>query len=143
MIVRATFGCLLLVLAGLNALISFNGDTCSQNSPDSLFGFVVTLPLNIAGMALLAWKPRSIAVIVAIVIPVLLAIPYTLDTARLLAGTPACTILTGTPDWEPSGEEAVFMAGWGASVLIFWLGLAYALLGGYRPVHDRDADDRT
>ncbi len=138
---RAILASVLLTLAGFNALLAFNVDTCTQNAPDSLLGFILTLPLNVAGMALLGWKPKRLAVVLAAIIPVILALPYTMGTLELLNGAPACTIITGDPTWEQSGEEGLFKAGWGACVAIFWLGLAYALLGGYRPRNDRDAKD--
>lgn len=138
---RAILACILLTLAGFNALLAFKVETCTQNAPDSLLGFIFTLPLNLAGMALLCWNPKRLAVVLAAIIPVLLALPYTMGTLALLKGAPACTIITGATTWEPSGEEGLFKAGWGACVAIFWLGLAYALLGGYRPRHDREADD--
>lgn len=141
MAVRAIPAFVLLTLAGFNGLIAFSADTCTQNSPDSLLAFIFTLPLNLAGMALLGWQPKRPAVAIAAIVPALLAIPYTMGTLELVSGAPACTVITGSPAWEPNGEEGLFIAGWGASALIFWLGLAYALLGGYRPRHDRDADD--
>lgn len=57
---------------------------------------------------------------------------------ELADGTPACTLITGSANWEHSGEEATFALGWGIAALIFWIGLAYALAGGYRPAHDTD-----
>lgn len=141
MAARAIAAFILLTLAGFNGLIAFSVDTCTQNAPDSLIGFIFTLPLNLAGMALLAWNPKRLAVALAAIIPALLALPYTMGTIELLSGAPACTVLTGETTWEPSGEEGLFKAAWGACVLIFWLGLAYALLGGYRPRYDRDAEN--
>lgn len=135
---RAFAAFLVLTLAGLNGMIASAGDTCTQNSPDSLFGYIFTLPLNLLGIGLLCWKPTRWAVIIATVIPVLLALPYTRIAIDLASGTPACTILTGDPSWAMSGEETGFAIGWGLSALIFWMGLAYALSGGYRPAHDTE-----
>lgn len=135
---RAFAAFVVLTLAGLAGLLAGAGDTCSQNSPDSLFGYVFTLPLNLLGMALLCWKPRRGPVIVAAIVPVLLALSYTRIAFDLARGTPACTIITGEPGWDMSGAEAGFALGWGLSALIFWIGLAYALSGGYRPAHDTD-----
>lgn len=137
---RAVAAFPILTLAGLAGMLASAGDSCTQNSPDSLFGFVFVLPLNLLGMVLLCWKPRRWPVVFASAIPALLALPYTRAAIALAAGAPACTIVTGDTSWEMSGEETAFALGWGLSALIFWMGLAYALSGGYRPAHDTDAD---
>ena len=137
---RAALAFPILTLAGLTGLLAGVTETCTGNAPDSLFGFVITLPLNLAGMALLCWKPRRWPVIAVSLLPALLALSYTRVAILLAGGTPGCTIVTGNPAWEPSGEEVTFAIGWGLSAAIFWIGLAYALSGGYRPKHEQDAD---
>lgn len=135
---RAFAAFVILTLAGLTGLLAGAGGTCTQNSPDSLFAYVFALPLNLLGMALLCWKPRRWPVIIAAIVPALLALSYSRIAFELASGTPACTIITGDPGWDMNGEEAGFALGWGLSALIFWIGLAYALSGGYRPAHDTD-----
>lgn len=110
---RASAAFVILTLAGLNGLLAGAAETCTMNAPDSLMLFPVTLVRNLAGMGLLCWRPHRIATLAAAVLPALLALNYS-ATAVLLA------------------------LGWSAAAAIFWIGLAYALVGGYRPEHDAD-----
>ena len=137
MITRAVLAFVILTLGGLNALLAGSVETCTGNAADSLFGFVITLPLNMLGMALLGWRVPRIAVVIAAALPTVLALRYTLLAIELASGTPACTIITGDTHWEPGGDESTFALGWGAATLVFWIGLAVALVGGYRGPHDR------
>ena len=142
-ILRAVLAFVLLTLGGFNGLLAGSVETCTGNAPDSLMLFPITLALNTIGMLLLCWRPNRLAAGLAAAIPTLLALNYSSTAFLLATGTPACTIITGDPQWGLSGEEAFLAGGWGACALIFWIGLAYALSGGYRPAHDRNAEDYT
>lgn len=133
----ATFAAFaVLMLGGLLSLLAGAAETCTQNAPDSLYLFPLVLLLNLAGMAVLCWRPQPVAVMLAALLPAAMAVRYSLLALELAGGTPACTLITGDPAWEPSGNETVLALGWGATALIFWIGLAYALTGGYRPQDD-------
>ncbi|WP_370179155.1 hypothetical protein [Alteriqipengyuania sp.] len=139
-ILRAVLAFLILTLGGIFGWLAGVMETCTGNAPDSLLGFIITLPLNVVGVALLCWKPHRIAVILAGAIPVLLSFSYLSVALKLLAGIPACTIITGMDEWPPTGDETKLGFVWLATALILWIGLATALAGGYRGAHDRHDD---
>jgi hypothetical protein len=121
----------------MNGLLAWNIDTCTGNAPDSLFGGVITLPLNGAGMALLAWKPRPVPMTATVAVPALLAIPYAWTTAALThgyleRGMGACDMISQYGPWEPSGDEFFLIVLWLAAAAVFWLGLALAGSRAYR-----------
>ena len=140
-IVRAALACMILTLSGLNGLLAGTMETCTGNAPDSLLGFVISLPLNVIGVALLCWRPQRVAVLLAALIPALLSIPYMMLAMELLAGAPACTVITGNPEWPRTGEETTLGLAWLCTGLILWIGLAYAMAGGYRRDHDQADND--
>jgi len=133
---RAFTAFLLLMVGALNGLLAGMAETCTQNAPDSLWVFPVTLLCNVLGMALLCWRPNRLAVLAAAIVPAASALRYSMIALQLANGTPACTLITGSTAWEPSGGETTLAIGWGVTALIFWIGLAYALTGGYRPQDD-------
>lgn len=139
-LLRAAIAFALLMLGGLIGLLAQSGDSCTGNSPDSLYAFILVVPLNLAGMLVLGWKPRLGIVMAVSAIPAVLSLSYLSAAIALLTGTSACDLVSDFGPWEKSGEEMVFAAGWGISAAIFWLGLASAALRGYRAAHDRDAD---
>jgi|GEM_PF-5918097 len=139
-LLRAVAAFLILTLSGLFGFIAGIVETCTGNAPDSLLGFIVTLPLNLLGVALLCWRPNRVAVSLAAIIPALLSISYPIVAIKLLAGMPACTVITGTTEWAPTGNETMLGVAWMATALILWIGLATALAGGYRGRHDRNAN---
>lgn len=135
-------GCLLL-LAGLNGLLAWSVDTCTQNSPDAPFAGYISLVLNILGFTVLAWKAKPVATLCAAAVPIPLAVLYSGKWLQLIGGAPACTILTGDSSWEPSGDEQALILLWTCVVLSFWLGLAFALWRGYcgqRPIMKQELD---
>ena len=138
MIWRAIAAFIILMLAGLNGMLAGAVETCTGNTADSLFGFVLSLPLNFIGMALLGWRANRLVAVMVGLIPALFALDYTGTAIALASGTPACTVITGDATWPQSGEEAIFATGWGLTAAIFWIGLAVAVTGGYRPANDRD-----
>ena len=137
-ILRPLLGFAVLMAGALTALVMLASEECSEGVADALMAFVLVLPLNLIGMALLGWKPNRLAVLAAALVPAIVASGYTQIAWLLATGTPSCAITTGLSVWEPSGEEAAQAVGWGLSALIFWIGLATALAGGYRRADDRD-----
>jgi hypothetical protein len=136
-------GFVLLLLAGLNALIAWNVDTCTGNAPDSLYGVIFTLPLNALGIAALTWNTRPGPLLAAASVPVLPALYYTVRTLELtfgyLGGTmTACEAVSDYGPWEPSGDELHLIALWLSAVAVFWLGLAFA---GWRAYRSAEKDE--
>ena len=123
---------LVLLLAGLNGVLAWSADTCTQNSPDAPYAGIFTVVLNMIGIAMLAWKGRPVGTLVAASLAAPFALFYSGKWLQLIDGATACNILTGAGSWEPSGDEPRLVLLWTAAVLSFWLGLAFALWRGYR-----------
>ncbi len=123
---------MLLLLGGLNGLLSWTVDTCTGNSPDAPYAGILTLAFNIAGFAILAWQCSLIGTTAASIIPVLCAMQYSAKTAMLLGGAPACNLISEFGPWEFSGDEPALIKLWVLTVTTFWLGLAFALWRSYR-----------
>ena len=107
-------------------------ETCTGNAPDSLAAGWLVLPLNIVGFALLAQRPTLPGFILGGILPSVAAVSYTHQALLLLAGVPACGLISEYGPWEPSGEEASLGLLWLACSIVFWLGLALTLYRGYR-----------
>lgn len=138
MIWRALLAFAALMSGAFGSLVMLASESCSENVADALHAWVIVLPMNLLGMIVLGWRPNRIAVVLVAAIPALAAAACTHVAWLLATGVPACTITTGITAWEASGEETMLAMAWGLTAAIFWIGLAYALSGGYRPAHDSD-----
>ena len=127
----------LLTLAGFNGLLAWTVDTCTGNVADAPLAGVLTLPLNVVGMMLLAWRPTIRPLVATAALPTALAIPYTAKSLQLasaywLQGQGVCDVVSPYGPWRPNGEEPMLLALWLGTVAVFWLGLAISIGRAYR-----------
>ncbi len=122
-------GGLLIIAGAANAVLALTVDTCTQGSADSLYGYIITLPLYLLGFGLTAAKPQA----GHLALPVLLsplAIWHTAFAARFAyghvrAGIGQCDAFEGRfaeAYTGPTGGELELIGGWLAVSLIFWGG---------------------
>lgn len=146
-VVLALFGFLLLCAGGLNGLLAPIVDTCTQNSPDSLFGGVFTIGANILGFVLLACSASPRVLLGLSVLPGLAALSYTrfalwFADGYWQRGLSACSAITGDQTWELSGEEPFLTSLWLIAALTFWAGLGLALFYARRRATKETSRDR-
>jgi hypothetical protein len=135
--VRWTFGGLLLLLGALNAYLAWTFTTCTQGAADSLYGWIITLPLYVLGWAVIPKRGSSPLAIVAVASPAILVTGVVAAwTLALMMGASACKLITGLP-FEADGREGTFAIAWGGTCLAFWAGLGIAV---YRGWSSREAD---
>lgn len=134
---RWTVGGMALWLGALNAFLSWTGETCTGGAADSLYGWIITLPLYVLGWAVMPKRGGNPVTIVSIAaLPAVVMAFVAIWTASLFFGESACNLITGLP-FEMDGRESAFAVAWSASSLAFWIGLAFAL---YRASSSRKAD---
>jgi hypothetical protein len=121
-------GGLLLWLGALNALLAWNMETCTGGAADSLLaGVLITLPFYVAGWLVLPKRTSSPGAIIAVAsIPAAITTFISIWTVSLASGQSACNVITALP-FEKDGREGLFVALWGATCFIFWIGLGISL----------------
>jgi hypothetical protein len=130
--VGAVLGAILLMLGALLGLMTFVVETCTGNAPDSLMLGPFVLGLNLLGFAALGWSSRPLVTGAVALLPGMAAFGYSLNTALLASGTPACELITGHGGWERTPDHRELVMLWVATSLSFWLGLAAAMWRGCR-----------
>jgi hypothetical protein len=140
---RAALGFTVLMLAALNSVLARVVDTCTQNSPDSLYGGVLTIVLNVVGFLIIGGCLRLRWFLVVTAIPLAFAMHYSHFTLWFvdgyLSGTlAACDVMAPGGNWEPSGDEPALARIWIGAMLSFWLPFAIASWKAvqYRPVYE-------
>ena len=139
---------LILTLAGFFGMLGWVADTCTGNSSDAAFVGLVVLPLNLIGIGLLAWRPTPTPLVLACLLPVPLALPYSVKTIQLaqayfLKGQGVCDVVTAYGPWGPSGDDPFLLVLWFGTTAVFWLGLALAGWRAYRNVRKEAGVERS
>ena len=126
-VIRWTIASALLLLGALNAYAAWRFTTCTQASADSLYGWIITLPLYVLGLVILPKRGSNLALVTAIGAPAIVITAFVSAwTISLATGSSACALITGLP-FEADGREGTFAAAWGVTCLVFWLGFGLAL----------------
>jgi hypothetical protein len=142
-LLRAGGGFSFLLLAALNSVLARTADTCTQNSPDSLYVGYITILFNLIGFAILGWKLPLRWLLPVLAVPMMFAAHYSyfalwFADGYLNHGLAACSVIAPDGNWEPSGDEPVIARIWIGALLSFWLPFAIASWKAvhYRPVHE-------
>jgi hypothetical protein len=140
---RGVLGTIILLVAALNSLIARTVETCTQNSPDSLYGGIITLGFNLVGFLVIGWQLRVRWLLIATVVPSIVAAQYTYFALWFAHGymfqnLAACEVIARGGMWVPSGDEPAIARIWIGAALSFWMPLAIAY---WKALHYRPVDE--